>query len=152
MDLSKAEKTLSDLEENSQKVAEVTKSIEKLKKISKELSKLPEDVEKNSTATALRIVDESNKLNKLIEDTAQDIKTQVIYETNEIKKSIDEYVKDLNFKLDKNQENQNQELLKLKDSYENQIKKLSSMIIRNFIFLIILLIGIGSYIFYLNNF
>ena len=35
MDLSKAEKTLSDLEKNSSKVAEVTKSIEEFKKISK---------------------------------------------------------------------------------------------------------------------
>ena len=47
MDLSQAEKTLSDLEENGKKVAEVSRSIEKLKKISKELSKLPEDIEKN---------------------------------------------------------------------------------------------------------
>ena len=45
MDLSKAEKTLSDLK-NSSKVVEVTKSIEEFKKISKELSKLPEEIEK----------------------------------------------------------------------------------------------------------
>ena len=34
MDLSKAEKTLSKLEENSEKVAEVTKSVQKFEKIS----------------------------------------------------------------------------------------------------------------------
>lgn len=82
MDLSQAEKTLSDLEENGKKVAEVSRSIEKLKKISKELSKLPEDIEKNSSATALRIVDESDKLRKLIDKSVNDT-TTVINENQE---------------------------------------------------------------------
>ena len=44
MDLSNAEKTLSELEENSKKISEITKSIEKFKKISQELSSLPDDI------------------------------------------------------------------------------------------------------------
>ena len=129
MDLSKAEKTLSDLEKNSHKVAEVTKSIEKFEKITKELSKLPEDIEKNSSATALRIVDESNKLTKL----------------------IDESVEEINVKIDETQKSQNQEILKLKESFENKLKKQSSLITGNLISIIILLLGIGIYFFYKLN-
>ena len=125
MDLSKAEKTLSDLEKNSHKVAEVTKSIEKFEKITKELSKLPEDIEKNSSATALRIVDESNKLTKL----------------------IDKSVEEINVKIDETQKSQNQEILKLKESFENKLKKQSSLITGNLISIIILLLGIGIYFF-----
>ena len=126
MDLKKAEKTLSELEKNSVKVAEVTKSIENFKKISKELSKLPEEIEKNSSATALRIVDESNKLTKL----------------------IDKSVEEINAKIDENQKNQKQELLNFKENFEYKLKKQTSLITVNLIFIIILLIGLGFYIFY----
>ena len=126
MDLKKAEKTLSELEKNSVKVAEVTKSIENFKKISKELSKLPEEIEKNSSATALRIVDESNKLTKL----------------------IDKSVEEINAKIDENQKNQKQELLNFKENFEYKLKKQTSLITGNLIFIIILLIGLGFYIFY----
>ena len=129
MDLSKAEKTLSDLEKNSVKVAEVTKSIENFKKISKELSKLPEEIEKNSSATALRIVDESNKLTKL----------------------IDKSVEEINAKIDENQKKQEQDLLNFKENFEYKLKKQSSVITGNLIFIIILLIAIGFYIFYRLN-
>ena len=125
--LSKAEKTLSDLEKNSSKVAEVTKSIEEFKKISKELSKLPEEIEKNSSAIALRIVDESNKLTKL----------------------IDKSVEEINSKIDETQKSHNQEILKLKEIFENKLKKQSSLITGNLIFTIILLFGIGLYYFYI---
>tara|TARA_B100000963_G_C22234151_1_gene497103 strand:- start:55 stop:444 length:390 start_codon:yes stop_codon:yes gene_type:complete len=129
MDLKKAEKTLSELEKNSVKVAEVTKSIENFKKISKELSKLPEEIEKNSSATALRIVDESNKLTKL----------------------IDKSVEEINAKIDENQKNQKQELLNFKENFEYKLKKQTSLITGNLIFIIILLIGLGFYIFYRLN-
>ena len=129
MDLTKAEKTLSELEKNSVKVAEVTKSIENFKKISQELSKLPEEIEKNSSATALRIVDESNKLTKL----------------------IDKSVEEINAKIDENQKNQKQELLNFKENFEYKLKKQSSLITGNLIFIIILLIGLGFYIFYRLN-
>ena len=129
MDLTKAEKTLSELEKNSVKVAEVTKSIENFKKISKELSKLPEEIEKNSSATALRIVDESNKLTKL----------------------IDKSVEEINAKIDENQKNQKQELLNFKENFEYKLKKQTSLITGNLIFIIILLIGLGFYIFYRLN-
>lgn len=129
MDLRKAEKTLSELEKNSVKVAEVTKSIENFKKISKELSKLPEEIEKNSSATALRIVDESNKLTKL----------------------IDKSVEEINAKIDENQKNQKQELLNFKENFEYKLKKQTSLITGNLIFIIILLIGLGFYIFYRLN-
>lgn len=129
MDLTKAEKTLSELEKNSVKVAEVTKSIENFKKISKELSKLPEEIEKNSSATALRIVDESNKLTKL----------------------IDKSVEEINAKIDENQKNQKHELLNFKENFEYKLKKQSSLITGNLIFIIILLIGLGFYIFYRLN-
>ena len=129
MDLKKAEKTLSELEKNSVKVAEVTKSIENFKKISKELSKLPEEIEKNSSATALRIVDESNKLTKL----------------------IDKSVEEINAKIDENQKNQKQELLNFKENFEYKLKKHTSLITGNLIFIIILLIGLGFYIFYRLN-
>ena len=129
MDLTKAEKTLSELEKNSVKVAEVTKSIENFKKISQELSKLPEEIEKNSSATALRIVDESNKLTKL----------------------IDKSVEEINAKIDENQKNQKQELLNFKENFEYKLKKQTSLITGNLIFIIILLIGLGFYIFYRLN-
>ena len=129
MDLTKAEKTLSELEKNSVKVAKVTKSIENFKKISKELSKLPEEIEKNSSATALRIVDESNKLTKL----------------------IDKSVEEINAKIDENQKNQKQELLNFKENFEYKLKKQTSLITGNLIFIIILLIGLGFYIFYRLN-
>ena len=129
MDLLKAEKTLSELEKNSVKVAEVTKSIENFKKISKELSKLPEEIEKNSSATALRIVDESNKLTKL----------------------IDKSVEEINAKIDENQKKQKQDLLNFKENFEYKLKKQSSVITGNLIFIIILLIAIGFYIFYRLN-
>ena len=129
MDLTKAEKTLSELEKNSVKVAEVTKSIENFKKISKELSKLPEEIEKNSSATALRIVDESNKLTKL----------------------IDKSVEEINAKIDENQKNQKQELLNFKENFEYKLKKQTSLITGNLIFIIILLIGLGFYVFYRLN-
>ena len=129
MDLTKAEKTLSELEKNSVKVAEVTKSIENFKKISKELSKLPEEIEKNSSATALRILDESNKLTKL----------------------IDKSVEEINAKIDENQKNQKHELLNFKENFEYKLKKQSSLITGNLIFIIILLIGLGFYIFYRLN-
>ena len=129
MDLKKAEKTLSELEKNSVKVAEVTKSIENFKKISKELSKLPEEIEKNSSAIALRIVDESNKLTKL----------------------IDKSVEEINAKIDENQKNQKQELLNFKENFEYKLKKQTSLITGNLIFIIILLIGLGLYIFYRLN-
>lgn len=129
MDLRKAEKTLSELEKNSVKVAEVTKSIENFKKISKELSKLPEEIEKNSSATALRIVDESNKLTKL----------------------IDKSVEEINAKIDENEKNQKQELLNFKEKFEYKLKKQTSLITGNLIFIIILLIGLGFYIFYRLN-
>ena len=129
MDLTKAEKTLSELEKNSVKVAEVTKSIENFKKISQELSKLPEEIEKNSSATALRIVDESNKLTKL----------------------IDKSVEEINAKIDENQKNQKHELLNFKENFEYKLKKQTSLITGNLIFIIILLIGLGFYIFYMLN-
>ena len=129
MDLTKAEKTLSELEKNSVKVAEVTKSIENFKKISKELSKLPEEIEKNSSATALRIVDESNKLTKL----------------------IDKSVEEINAKIDENQKNQKHELLNFKENFEYKLKKQTSLITGNLIFIIILLIGLGFYVFYRLN-
>ena len=129
MDLTKAEKTLSELEKNSVKVAEVTKSIENFKKISQELSKLPEEIEKNSSATALRIVDESNKLTKL----------------------IDKSVEEINAKIDENQKNQKQELLNFKENFEYKLKKQTSLITGNLIFIIILLIGLGFYVFYRLN-
>ena len=129
MDLRKAEKTLSELEKNSVKVAEVTKSIENFKKISKELSKLPEEIEKNSSAIALRIVDESNKLTKL----------------------IDKSVEEINAKIDENQKNQKQELLNFKENFEYKLKKQTSLITGNLILIIILLIGLGFYIFYRLN-
>ena len=113
MDLKKAEKTLSELEKNSVKVAEVTKSIENFKKISKELSKLPEEIEKNSSATALRILDESNKLTKL----------------------IDKSVEEINAKIDENQKNQKQELLNFKENFEYKLKKQTSLITVNLIFI-----------------
>ena len=129
MDLTKAEKTLSELEKNSVKVAEVTKSIENFKKISQELSKLPEEIEKNSSATALRIVDESNKLTKL----------------------IDKSVEEINAKIDENQKKQKQDLLNFKENFEYKLKKQSSVITGNLIFIIILLIAMGFYIFYRLN-
>ena len=129
MDLTKAEKTLSELEKNSVKVAEVTKSVENFKKISKELSKLPEEIEKNSSATALRIVDESNKLTKL----------------------IDKSVEEINAKIDENQKKQKQDLLNFKENFEYKLKKQSSVITGNLIFIIILLIAMGFYIFYRLN-
>ena len=125
MDLLKAEKTLSELEKNSVKIAEVTKSIENFKNISKELSKLPEEIEKNSSATALRIVDESNKLTKL----------------------IDKSVEEINAKIDENQKKQKQDLLNFKENFEYKLKKQTSVITGNLIFIIILLIAIGFYIF-----
>ena len=75
MDLTKAEKTLSKLEENGEKIAEVTKSVQKFEEVSKKLENLPDDIKKNTSSIELRIVDvekqiskENEKLTNLIKD------------------------------------------------------------------------------------
>ena len=88
-----------------------------------------ESITINSSATALRIVDESNKLTKL----------------------IDKSVEEINAKIDENQKNQKQELLNFKENFEYKLKKQTSLITGNLIFIITLLIGLGFYIFYRLN-
>ena len=110
MDLSNAEKTLSELEENSKKISEITKSIEKFKKISQELSSLPDDIEKNNSATGLRIVDESEKLKKLIDKSSKEL-TSIF---NEAQNNYRDEIHELRTKLEKIETNINKQFSSVK--------------------------------------
>ena len=58
-------------------------------------------------------------------------------------------MEEINSKIDETQKSHNQEILKLKEIFENKLKKQSSLITGNLIFTIILLFGIGLYYFYI---
>ena len=113
MDLTKAEKTLSKLEENGEKIAEVTKSVQKFEEVSKKLQNLPDDIKKNTSSIELRIVDvekqiskENEKLTTLIRDEIRSsiettntnlskIETKFNKQNEDLKTEIDKVSKDL---------------------------------------------------------
>tara|TARA_B100001057_G_scaffold293561_1_gene293665 strand:+ start:505 stop:963 length:459 start_codon:yes stop_codon:yes gene_type:complete len=113
MDLTKAEKTLSKLEENGEKIAEVTKSVQKFEEVSKKLQNLPDDIKKNTSSIELRIVDvekqiskENEKLTTLIRDELKSsiettnknlskIETQFNKQNEDLKTEIDKVSQDL---------------------------------------------------------
>ena len=113
MDLTKAEKTLSKLEENGEKIAEVTKSVQKFEEVSKQLQNLPDDIKKNTSSIELRIVDvekqiskENEKLTTLIRDELKSsiettnknlskIETQFNKQNEDLKTEIDKVSQDL---------------------------------------------------------
>ena len=113
MDLTKAEKTLSKLEENGEKIAEVTKSVQKFEEVNKKLQNLPDDIKKNTSSIELRIVDvekqiskENEKLTTLIRDELKSsiettntnlskIETQFNKQNEDLKTEIDKVSQDL---------------------------------------------------------
>ena len=113
MDLTKAEKTLSKLEENGEKIAEVTKSVQKFEEVSKKLQNLPDDIKKNTSSIELRIVDvekqiskENEKLTTLIRDEIRSsiettntnlskIETKFNKQNEDLKTEIDKVSQDL---------------------------------------------------------
>jgi len=113
MDLTKAEKTLSKLEENGERIAEVTKSVQKFEEVSKKLQNLPDDIKKNTSSIELRIVDvekqiskENEKLTTLIRDELKSsiettnknlskIETQFNKQNEDLKTEIDKVSQDL---------------------------------------------------------
>ena len=80
MDLSKAEKTISSLEEHGKKVAKISEAVEKFEKLSNELKVLPDQIEKNNSSTAVRILDlekkfekENDNLGKIFKEAIKDL-------------------------------------------------------------------------------
>ena len=147
MDLTKAEKTLSKLEENSEKVAEVTKSVQKFEEVSKKLQNLPDDIKKNTSSIELRIVDvekqiskENEKLTTLIRDELKSsiettnknlskIETQFNKQNEDLKTEIDKVSQDL------------KELIKSNDLENLKINRNIYLLM----FFVIMLIGMSVY-------
>ena len=121
MDLTKAEKTLSKLEENGEKIAEVTKSIQKFEEVSKKLQDLPEDIKKNTSSIELRIVDVEKQISKENEKLTTLIK-------DELKSSIENTNKNLNkieTQLNKQNEDLKTDIEKKSEYLKTQIDKVS---------------------------
>ena len=147
MDLTKAEKTLSKLEENGEKIAEVTKSVEKFAEVNKKLQNLPDDIKKNTSSLELRIVDVEKKISKENEKLTALIR-------DEIKSSIETINKNLS-KIETQFNKQNEDLKTEIDKVSQDLKEFiksndleNLKINRNIyllMFFVIMLIGMSVY-------
>ena len=96
MDLSKAEKTISLLEEHGKKVAKISEAVEKFEKLSNELKVLPDQIEKNNSSTAVRILElekkfekENDNLGKIFKESFKDLNNNNYKEKEELSKKIE---------------------------------------------------------------
>ena len=96
MDLSKAEKTISSLEEHGKKVAKISEAVEKFEKLSNELKVLPDQIEKNNSSTAVRILDlekkfekENDNLGKIFKEAIKDLNNNNKKEKEDFSKKIE---------------------------------------------------------------
>ena len=147
MDLTKAEKTLSKLEENGEKIAEVTKSVQKFEEVSKKLQNLPDDIKKNTSSIELRIVDvekqiskENEKLTTLIRDEIRSSIETTNTNLSKIETKFNKQNEDLKTEIDKVSQDL-KEFIKTNNLENLKINRNIYLLI----FLVIILIGWSVY-------
>ena len=140
MDLSKAEKTISLLEEHGKKVAKISEAVQKFEKLSNELKMLPDQIEKNNSSTAVRILElekkfekENDNLGKIFEASLKDLNKNNKKDKEELSKKIEI----LTNKFIEGNENLMDEIKVLSKSLSEQSNKIKKLQISGIILILI---------------
>ena len=149
MDLSKAEKTISLLEEHGKKVAKISEAVQKFEKLSNELKMLPDQIEKNNSSTAVRILElekkfekENDNLGKIFETSLKDLNKNNKKDKEELSKKIEL----LTNKFIEGNEKLIDEIIVLNKSLTQQVNKIKKLQISGIILIIITLTIISYFI------